>query len=214
MHRLILNSAVYRQVGRDDERARARDPDNRLLWRFPTRRLDAEAIRDALLAVSGDLDPQRGGPAVATKRTDSGEVVVADLKQVGRRSVYLRQRRTEMVSFLTVFDAPSIVFNSVQRPVSTMPLQALALLNSEFVCDRAKSFAARLAHEADDETTRVQRAYLLAWGRAPDEPELITAQSFLDSQAAEYAANSDPRTRAWIDFCQMLLAGNAFLYIE
>jgi hypothetical protein len=215
LHRLILNSAAYRQVSRDDERARRRDPDNRLLWRFPIRRLDAEAIRDALLAVSGDLDRQLGGPVIATRRNDSGEVVPADPSGTGRRrSIYLRQRRTEMVSFLTVFDAPTIVFNSVQRPVSTMPLQALALLNSDFVLERSKSFAARLEREAGDEATRLRLAYLTAWGREPREVHLQIARQFLETQATEYQDDPNPRSRAWIDFCQMLLASNEFLYVE
>jgi len=215
MHRLILHSAAYRQIGRDDERARLQDPDNRLLWRFPIRRLDAEAIRDALLAVSGDLDPQLGGTMVATRRNDSGEVAPADPNGAGRRrSIYLKQRRTEMVSFLTVFDAPTIVFNSVQRPVSTMPLQALALLNSDFVLERSKSFAARLEGETGDESARLRHAYVTAWGREPTEDHLQLARKFLDTQAAEYQADPNPRSRAWIDFCQMLLASNEFLYVE
>jgi hypothetical protein len=215
MHRLILNSAAYRQIGRDDERGKSKDHDNRLLWRFPVRRLDAEAIRDALLAVSGDLDPQVGGPSIATKRSDTGEVVAADANGAGRRrSIYLKQRRTEMVSFLTVFDAPAIVFNSVQRPVSTMPLQALALLNSDFVLERAKSFSARLEREAGDETGRVRLAYLIAWGRDADVNDIESARVFLESQATEYTAETNPRGRAWIDFCQMLLASNQFLYVE
>ncbi len=215
MHRLILNSAAYRQIGRDEERGKSRDPDNRLLWRFPVRRLDAEAIRDALLAVSGDLDSRIGGSSIATKRSDTGEVVAADPKGAGRRrSIYLKQRRTEMVSFLTVFDAPTIVFNSVQRPVSTMPLQALALLNSDFVLERAKSFSARLEREADDEAARLRLAYRIAWGRDPEVRDLESARAFLESQAVEYGAEANPRGRAWIDFCQMLLASNEFLYVE
>ncbi len=215
IHRLILNSAVYRQAGRNDERAKQVDPDNRLLWRFPVRRLDAEAIRDALLAVSGDLDSRLGGPAISTKRTDAGEVIADDSNGGGRRrSIYLKQKRTQVVSFLAVFDAPSIVFNSVQRPNSTMPLQALALLNSEFILDRARSFAGRLERNAAEDSARLRLAYLTAFGRAPDEHELQMAQQFLDSQTAEYQAEPDARSRAWVDFCQMLLASNEFLYVE
>ena len=215
LHRLILNSATYRQTGRDHEQSRQRDPDNRLYSRFPVRRLDAEAIRDALLAVSGDLDPGLAGPFAATKRTDAGEVVAADAAGAGRRrSIYLQQRRTQVVSFLAVFDAPTIVFNSVQRPVSTMPLQALALFNSEFVLERAKNFATRLERSHTDESARLRAAYEMTWGREPDDLELKIAAEFLETQAAEYQTQSDARQRAWIDFCQMLFASNEFLYIE
>jgi hypothetical protein len=215
IHRLILNSAAYRQAGSNDERAKQVDPDNRLLWRFPVRRLDAEAIRDALLAVSGDLEARPGGPAISTKRTDAGEVIADDSNGGGRRrAIYLKQKRTQVVSFLAVFDAPSIVFNSVQRPNSTLPLQALALLNSEFILDRARSFAARLERGATEESARLRFAYLTAFGRAPDEHELQTAREFLNSQTTEYHAEPDARAHAWVDFCQMLLASNEFLYIE
>jgi hypothetical protein len=215
LHRLIMNSTAYRQSGRNDDVAKQRDPDNRLLWQFPVRRLDAEAIRDALLAVSGDLDARLSGPFAATKRTEAGEVVPADPNGSGRRrSIYLQQRRTQVTSLLAVFDAPTIVFNSVQRPVSTMPLQTLALLNSDFVVDRAKSFAARLDREASDEATRLRLAWLTAWGREPQSAELETAREFLDNQAAEYQSTTNPRTQAWIDLCQMLLAANEFLYVE
>jgi hypothetical protein len=215
LHRLILNSAAYRQVSRSDGAAKQRDPDNRLLWRFPVRRLDAEAIRDALLAVSGELDPRLSGPFAATKRTDAGDVVPADSNGSGRRrSIYLQQRRTQVTSLLAVFDAPTIVFNSVQRPVSTMPLQTLALLNSAFVVDRAKAFAARVEHESQDDTARLRLAYLTAWGREPQSAELESARQFLDTQAAEYQSTANPRSLAWVDFCQMLLAANEFLYVE
>jgi hypothetical protein len=215
LHRLILNSATYRQTGNENDELRRRDPDNRLLSRFPARRLDAEAIRDALLAVSDDLDSRHAGPFAATKRNDAGEVVAVEPAGAGRRrSIYLQQRRTQVVSFLAVFDAPTIVFNSVQRPISTMPLQALALFNSEFVLERAASFAARLQRDHADETARMQAAYLMAWGRDPDTNELKTAGQFLESQATEYQMQPDTCKRAWVDFCQMLLASNEFLYVE
>jgi hypothetical protein len=215
LHRLILGSAAYRQIGRDDAEAHRRDPDNRLLWRFPVRRLDAEALRDALLFVSGDLDARVGGPAAPTKRNDVGEVIAADPSGGGRRrSIYLQQKRTQVVSFLAVFDAPSIVFNSVQRPVSTMPLQALALLNSDFVLNCAKNLAVRLEKSAPDETARLRLAYVIAWGREPDESDLAKGRAFLDSQQSEYGDAADARQKSWIDFCQMLLASNEFLYVE
>src|SRR5205823_2044113 len=105
------------------------DPDNRLLWRFPLRRLDAEALRDAMLAVAGELDARPGGPYVPTRRTVEGTVEVDE--QVGgarRRSVYLQQRRTQVATLLELFDAPTMVANCSVRVTSTVPLQSLALL--------------------------------------------------------------------------------------
>ena len=148
LHRLIVTSSVYRQSSAPRPEAARVDPDNRLLARFPLRRLDAEAIRDAMLAASGELDDRPGGPYVPTDRTDSGEVVV-DESAAGatRRSVYLQQRRTQIASLLEVFDAPSIVTTCTRRLPSTIPLQSLSLLNSDFVVARAHKLAERLERE-------------------------------------------------------------------
>jgi len=224
LHRLIVTSSVYRQSSTPQLKATRVDPDNRLLARFPLRRLDAEAIRDAMLAVSGELDDRQGGPYVPTRRTESGEVV-ADESSAGatRRSVYLQQRRTQTASLLDVFDAPSIVTTCTRRLPSTIPLQSLSLLNAGFVVARAQKLAERLerdcnciaAGEAGDDA-RIIRAFLLTTGRAPDQDEHGAARRFLNSQPSRYPGRSeaDARRHAWTDFCQMLLASNAFLYVE
>ena len=119
IHRLVLNSATYRRSSELQADSFKADQSNRLLWRFSPRRLDAETIRDQMLAVSGDINFALGGPYVATKRLESGEVVASeDSADASRRSVYLNQKRTQVVSFLAVFDTPSIVFNSVRRNTS------------------------------------------------------------------------------------------------
>ncbi|GAC1475812.1 MAG: PSD1 and planctomycete cytochrome C domain-containing protein [Isosphaeraceae bacterium] len=216
LHRLILASAAYRQSGTPAEPAARVDPENRLLWRFPLRRLDAEAIRDAMLAVSGELDEQPGGPYVPTQRTDEGEVVVDEgTRGVFRRSVYLQQRRTQGLSLLDVFDAPSIVTTCSRRNATTMPLQSLSLLNSRFVAARALGLAHRLRREAGtDPSRRVEHAFLLVTGRPPDEAEHAAASRFLHDQPLQYPGQADAEDRTWADFCQMLLASNAFLYVE
>src|SRR5262249_46588163 len=149
------------------------DPDNRLLWRFSLRRLDAEAIRDAMLAVSGELDPRAGGPYVPTKRTEKGGVEV-DEKYEGarRRSVYLQQRRSQVTTLLELFDAPAIVAKCSVRNTATVPLQSLALLNSDFARLRASALARRLDKEAGpDANKRITLAYMLACGRPPNDKE-------------------------------------------
>ncbi|MSR56716.1 MAG: DUF1553 domain-containing protein [Planctomycetaceae bacterium] len=215
IHRLILNSAAYRQTSEFSKPAHEADPDNRLLWRFPIRRLEAEAIRDAMLAVSGDLDPRLGGPYVPTIRNESGEVLVNEsTADARRRSLYLYQRRTQVLSFLAVFDTPTIVFNSLRRTPSTIPLQSLALLNSDFAVTRARSFSARLQQMELDESRRVTLAYRLLFAREPTPDESAEALRFLDKQMPEYSEMTDPRSRVWQDFCQSLLASNEFLYVE
>jgi cytochrome c553 len=224
LHRLILKSAVYRQASspRDLQplspkgRGETIDPDNRLLWRYPLRRLDAEAIRDAILVVSGELDPRAGGKYVPTKRTDRGGVEV-DEKHEGarRRSVYLQQRRSQVTTFLELFDAPAIVNTCSNRTVSTVPLQSLALLNSDFARVRAAAFARRLQQEAGPEADkRVTLAFQLSCGRQPSDKEREAVRRFLAAQQELYAADKNSEQKVWTDFAQMVLASNAFLYVE
>ncbi len=216
IHRLILHSAVYRQASTPREDLEAVDPENRLLGRFPLRRLDAEAVRDAMLRVSGELDARAGGPYVPSKRTADGTVEVPEKSDgARRRSVYLQQRRTQVVTLLQVFDAPAMVGTCGRRSVSTVPLQPLALLNSEFVRSRARAFARRVAREGGAESTdRVTLAYRLACGRPALDEELAACRRFLDARRAGGAADADDDERVWTDLCQMILASNAFLYVE
>ena len=157
LHRQILFSSAYRQTSESHEKGVGIDPDNRLLWRFPLRRLDAESIRDAMLAVAGELDLQPGGPYVPTTRTAEGEVVVDEsLPGARRRSLYLQQRRTQVLTMLDLYDAPSIVTNCTRRSRTAMPLQALSALNSSFAVARAQAFRA-------DSSARPQRNYSHGW---------------------------------------------------
>ena len=224
LHRLILGSAVYRQSSVAPPNRTRLDPDNHLLARYPLRRLDAEAIRDAMLAVTGELDERQGGAYVPVEHNDLGEVVVNESTPgASRRSIYVRQRRTEVASLLEVFDAPSIVTTCPRRVPSTIPLQSLSLLNSDFVIARAEKLADRLEHEctavtdADDRAaSMVNHAFKVTVGREPSATEHTAASRFLKTQPSCYPglAASDSHHRALVDFCQMILASNAFLYVE
>ena len=216
IHRLILNSAAYRQSSRPLEAAIKIDPDNHLLWRFPLQRLDAEAIRDGMLAVSGELETSAGGPYVPTMRDADGDVVVEE-ETVGahRRSVYLQQRRTQVAGMLEVFDAPSIVFSCTYRAPTTVPLQSLKLLNSPFVRARSAALANRIEKEAGaDSEARIRLAFLLTCARLPSPAELQSAQRFIAQQPKNYQASDEAELLAWTDFCQMLLSSNTFLYVD
>jgi hypothetical protein len=216
LHRLILTSAVYRQAGTPGEKASESDPDNRFLWHYPLRRLDADSLRDAMLVVAGELDQRLGGPYVPSHRTADGSVeIAASHEGARRRSVYLQQRRTQVVTLLQLFDAPAILGPCATRTISTVPLQSLALLNSEFSRLRATAFARRLDQEAGtDADTRLATAFRLACGRPPAAEELAAGRRFLAAQARVYAGKKDAAERTWIDLCQMVLASNAFLYVE
>ena len=211
MHRLILHSAVYRQASTPRD-----DGEDRLLARFPLRRLDAEALRDAMLHVSGELDTHAGGPYVPSHRTREGTVEVAEsLPGARRRSVYLQQRRMQVVTLLQLFDAPALVGTCGKRSLSTVPLQPLALLNSAFARTRARAFGQRLAREAGpDATKRLTLAFRLACGRPPLEEERAACRLFLARQRLVHGKEKDGEERTWADLCQMVLASNAFLYVE
>lgn len=215
IHRLVLNSATYRRSSELDDKSFKADPSNRLLWRFAPRRLDAEAIRDQMLAASGEINFAMGGHYIPTKRLDSSEVVVAeDTEDSQRRSLYLYQRRTQVVSFLTLFDAPSIVFNSVRRNTSTMSLQALTLLNSEFAVRRSKAAASRVQDLTLDDRKRVAMAFQLFYCREPNDDELNQSIRFIDFQSEQYSQRAGAREQAWQDLCQSLMASSEFLYVE
>jgi hypothetical protein len=193
LHRLIVTSATYQQgtltegnKGNEEPNRFAvnsssfpslpsvpsslvRDPDNRLISRFPTRRLDAEQIRDALFTATGELDLTAGGPS-----TDFGKP---------RRTVYARVTRNTRDPLMDVFDAPENFASTSQRNVTTTPTQSLLLINSQFMQQRARAFARRLVREAgDDDSRRTDLAYRLAFGRRPLESELQRALAFLGEQ--------------------------------
>ncbi|MBK8000446.1 MAG: DUF1553 domain-containing protein [Verrucomicrobia bacterium] len=216
LHRLILESATFRQTSAPRSRAVERDPDNHLLWRYPVRRLDAEAIRDAMLAVSGRLSSKTNGPYVPTPRNGIGEVLVDEAKpDAFARSIFVQHRRTQVPTFLGTFDAPSVVFNCTRRAETTMPLQSLSLLNSEFSVKRGEDLAQRLARDCGtDEVAKIRRGFLLTTGREPDSAERKMATRFLAEQRRVYADRKDADARAWADFCQSLFGLNSFLYLE
>jgi hypothetical protein len=227
LHRRILLSSTYRQSSLPRVAALEADPSNTAYWRFPLRRLDAEAIRDSMLAVSGELDPTPGGPAVPIERSGteqemargalSREIVVNE-KTPGarRRSIYLQHVRGQLPTVLALFGTPVISVNCVERSSATVPLQSLAQLNSDFARVRARAMAERLTREAGDVGVgeRVALAYRLALARPPTADELGDASAFIIEQRAAYALEERPDRSALADFCQMLLAGNAFLYVE
>ncbi|MEZ6086495.1 MAG: DUF1549 and DUF1553 domain-containing protein [Pirellulaceae bacterium] len=146
MHRLIVSSTVYRQSGVADASKLAIDPANQFYWKWPVIRLEAEALRDKILAVNGSLSDQMYGPSVDVTADETGQVRVADERP--RRSVYIKVKRTQPVAVLQTFDAPVMEVNCEVRPTSTVAMQSLMLMNSEFILKQAETFANRLASDA------------------------------------------------------------------
>ena len=202
LHRQILLSAAYQQSHEADAENLQRDPNNRYLWHFRPRRLEAETIRDSLLAVGGNLDRTLYGPSV--------------LDNSLRRSVYLRVKRSELLPIMTMFDAPEPTQSIGQRSVTTVPTQALLMMNSPFVRQQAEKLMARIRPAPDEGlATSVDRAYQIALGRKPAEEESQQMVAFLEQQVK--LAESDPnsaRDRALTEFCQVLLCLNEFVYVD
>ena len=228
LHKLIMTSAVYRQSSRrpgvgEPSLAESVDPANDLLGRRSLRRLEAEALRDAVLATSGGLKRRLGGPPTPLVSRPDGLVLVApsDPAAASRRSLYLFARRNYPVGLLDVFDFPIMALNCTRRPMTATPLQSLAALNSEFVQDQAVAFAARVRSETSAlprHAAEVERAFLLAFARSPSAVESRLCVASLERQAAVYRSeNASPEqadVRALEGLCQMLLCANEFLYIE
>ena len=234
IHRLIVLSATYLQSGAwDSERAKV-DPGNRLWWRREIRRLEAEAIRDAILASSGTLNRTLFGPSVKppipseaiynpVESYDQWPDNVRDGPATRRRSLYVYSKRANLFPFLQSFGAPRTLESCARRDVSMGPIQALALMNEEFVREQSRYFAERvLLESASSAESRIHAAYRLGLGRAPKQFELSRAQSFLTTQTAQYrsdwgdqaASHSQYQMRALVDLCQSLLASNEFLYVD
>jgi len=214
LHRLIVNSATYRQSSAYQKSADAIDPEDKWLWRFPIQRLDAESIRDAMLASTGELDQRLGGPFVPKDKTEEGQYVISETQpEARRRSLYLQQRRTTPVTFVDVFDGARMNPNCVQRTSSTVALQSLALLNSDFVRNRSKAFAQRITKAAAGTPERVDLAFRLAIGRAPTPTEMAAVREFMQPESPSASQPSDS-TADWIGLCQMIFASNAFLFVE
>jgi hypothetical protein len=195
LHKLIVTSATYRQasVVGSTETANLKDFDNHLLWRTSVRRLHAEQIRDAALAISGELDLDKaGGPSV-------------DLSQP-RRTIYTKIMRNTRDALLAVFDAPDGFNSTADRSVTTTPTQSLLMINGPWMLKRAEVFAKRLAARGDSELAGVvDHAFQLCYGRLPSDAERAGALTFLKQQG---------RDAALVDFCHVLLNSNEFLYVD
>jgi len=240
LHRLIMTSAVYRQTAyhrHTDEplvAAMKVDSANRLYWHAGRRRLSAEQIRDALLAVSGRLNEKLAGPSVRPPlpkgfpKFDSWKVTASSFER-DRRSVYIFAKRNLPFPLLKAFDLPDMHESCARRPSTIIAPQALALFNDEFVVGCGDALARQIVREDDssDWNARITRAYRVVFCRTPDRDDLADAVSFLHTQAGrippeqerladEGASGADQAAlrTAFADFCHTLLNANEFLFVE
>jgi hypothetical protein len=221
IQREIVLSKTYRLGGAFDASSAARDPENRWLWRFSRQRLDAESIRDAMLAVSGRLDLRRPAPHPFPPIDQWQWTQHSPFKAVyptERRTVYLMTQRLARHPYLAIFDGPDTNTSSEMRTRSTVPLQALFLMNSPFVQEQAGALADRLLEVKAEPAERIKHAIDLAWGRTPQPNEIARAVAFTrDCRNAMAATSLPPEDRereAWTSLAKVLLTANEFLYVD
>jgi len=238
MHRLMVTSATYCQSAAYDPEAGRIDPENRLLWHHARQRLEGEAIRDAMLAVSGALNPKMAGPSVFPPlpegiTTRGNWQDTKDPRERNRRSIYVFVKRNLRYPLFAAFDMPDTHESCGRRLVTTTAPQALFLLNDAFALQSAQTFAARLLREAgSDNNAQIALAYRLAFSRPPDSEEQASALAFLERQSfitadataksKEPASNPAPlpkgitsaQSAALTDLCHALLNAHEFVYIE
>jgi hypothetical protein len=243
IHKLIVLSSTYSQASTWQDDGERLDVDNDLLWRFPYRRLEAEAIRDTVLAVSGQLNPKFGGPGVYPRI--ASEVLAGqsrpgagwgayDEREAARRSVFVFVKRSLVVPELELLDFADTNTSCEQRPVSTIPTQALTLLNGDFLNAQACHFTERLIREVHGPSpptplpkgakgeALVDRAYRLALSRPPTADEAAAALAFLDRQekrlrdeaTTDANPSADPRKIALQALCLVLYNLNEFVYVD
>ncbi len=204
MHKLIMTSAAYQRGSERDEAKLKIDSEDKLFWRRPVRRLEAEVIRDALLAVSSELDERMFGPGTLDPASK-------------RRGIYFTVKRSKLVPMMQVFDAPEALGGVAERPTTTIAPQALLLMNNPQVRGWARNMTKRIAPEAKTSIEdAIKAGYLLALGRPPTAEEATESAAFVRGQMESYqkAGKSDGRELALADFCQVLMCLNEFVYVE
>ncbi|HEU4753677.1 MAG TPA: DUF1553 domain-containing protein, partial [Armatimonadota bacterium] len=221
MHRLILLSSTYQMSTAYNAKAALADPENRLCWRFNRQRLEVEAIRDSILAVSGKLDRTMGGSLLTTGNFDyvtNDQSANAAQYDAARRAIYLPVIRNAVYDVFQVFDFVEPSFINGHRATTTVAPQALFLMNGQFVLDQAKAFAEELLALPGEDAARIRSAYLRAYGRPAQPDEVKTALDYIRQYGDRLAAGEpDPakrRLKSWQSFAQVLFASSEFVYLN
>lgn len=219
LHRLIMASNVYQSASShpDDAKASLVDPENKLLRKFRLQRLEAEAIRDALLAVTGRLEHAQGGKSIPLRNKQ----YVFDHTSIDhtkydslRRAIYLPIVRNNVYPLFEQFDFPDPAVPTGSRNTTTVAPQALLMLNSQLVMESADVWAESLLKQSGNDANRIRVAYERAFGRSPTDAETKRALAFVAASIAGDGDTAAARRRAWSLLCQSLLATNEFIYVK
>ncbi|MFL5245470.1 MAG: PSD1 and planctomycete cytochrome C domain-containing protein [Gemmataceae bacterium] len=197
MHRVLLLSAIYQQASEPPPETAKADADNRLFGHMNRKRLQAEAVRDSLLAVAGKLDLKLGGPATADFN-------------VPRRALYQMTVRSDRSGFGPLFDVADSTAIVSKRIVSTVAPQALFLMNHPFAIEQTKALTQRILAYKGDDKSKIEKAYILLYGRPPTEEELQIGHDFI----GRVGKTDKDAEAAWQEYCQILLCANEFVYVD
>ena len=225
IHKLIMTSDTYRQQSVHPQEARysQRDFPNRNLWKFNRRRISSESLRDAILAVSGQLNTRMGGPsfypgmspeALEGLSRKAGDWKSSPADERSRRSIYMMTKRSRLLPLMTTFDFSDTTASCGQRDVTTVAPQALALLNNQFTHTQSEALAKRLVVQATDETEQIRLVWQLAFGRNPSEGEINQGKNHLREQLQHFDASNNPVLLALASLCHVLLNCNEFIYVD
>jgi hypothetical protein len=214
MHRAIMLSKTYQMSAEYDADKKAKDPEDRLLSRFPRQRLSIEEIRDAFLAIGGDLDLTMGGtldPGVGTDGETSANRISMNPESTNRRSIYLPLRRSNLPTLYMLFDFGDATSPEGKRNPTTVATQALFVMNSPLVNREAQSLADRVLKQEKKDSRRVDEAYVAILDRHPDAAEIDAGLSYIQSLRRKWTDINE--AKAWQSLCHALMASNEFLYV-
>jgi hypothetical protein len=226
MVKSLVMTHTYRMSSKADPKALAADPDDKLLWRMPKRRLEAESIRDAMLMAAGTLEltPPVGSPVNFLEGVDRNPRVAAQAaNDLPVRSVYLPVMRDHVDEMLDVFDFAEPAYVSGNRDETSVPTQALFMMNSERVTKAASAMARRVLSEQATESDRIQRAFQLCVGRRPSQTEVVAVRGFfkdfISAQSGKPARQAKGEAKrleeaSWSAFCQALFQTAEFRMVE
>ncbi len=214
MHRLIMLSKTYQMSAAFDETKKAKDPENRLLSHFPRQRLSIEEIRDAYLAMGGDLDLTMGGtldPGVGTDGETSAGRISMNPEKTNRRSIYLPLRRSNLPTLFTLFDFGDATSPEGHRSPTTVATQALFVMNSPMVMREANHLATDVLRQEKADKRRVEEIYMRVLDRKPDASEIDQGLTYLASLRRKWSTIDEEK--AWTSFTHVLMASNEFIFV-
>jgi len=214
MHRLIMLSKTYQMSAEYDAEKKGKDSENRLLSHYPRQRLSIEQIRDAFLAIGGDLDLTMGGtldPGVGTDGETSASRISMNPESTNRRSIYLPLRRSNLPTLWMLFDFGDATSPEGKRNPTTVATQALFVMNSPLVEREAKALATRILAQQKKDSRRIEEAYVSILDRRPEPGEIDTGLTYIQSLRRKWKDLDE--AKAWQSFCHALMASNEFIYV-